>query len=157
MNDKDDEENKKKLSSPEADEDKSGVTEAITNYAIEIGEPPEKEVRLLPNTVAIYVPGRATPFTFKDKEEIVLGRSDISDKVLPDVDLAAHRGGLLGVSRRHALIRQTDSDYQIEDQNSINGTRVNKTRLMPEQPYPLENGDQVQLGQLILFIYFYSK
>jgi pSer/pThr/pTyr-binding forkhead associated (FHA) protein len=37
--------------------------------------------------------------------------------------------------------------------NSLNGTFLNANRLVPELPYPVKDGDQIQLGKLILTIY----
>lgn len=85
-------------------------------------------------------------------KEVVIGRLDASHAVFPDVDLTNEQGTEKGVSRRHARISRRDDQVFLEDLNSLNGTFLNATRLVPELPYPLKGGDQVQLGKLILTI-----
>jgi hypothetical protein len=86
-------------------------------------------------------------------KEVVLGRLDAGRAVFPDVDLTNEQGSEKGVSRRHARITRREDQVFIEDLNSLNGTFLNATRLVPELPYPLKDGDQVQLGKLILTIH----
>lgn len=85
-------------------------------------------------------------------KEVVIGRLDASHAVFPDVDLTNEQGTEKGVSRRHARISRREDQVFIEDLNSLNGTFLNATRLVPELPYPLKSGDQVQLGKLILIV-----
>ncbi len=85
-------------------------------------------------------------------KEVVLGRLDASRAVFPDVDLTNEQGMEKGVSRRHARISRREDQVFIEDLNSLNGTFLNATRLVPELPYPVKDGDQVQLGKLILTV-----
>ncbi|MBN1139970.1 MAG: FHA domain-containing protein [Anaerolineae bacterium] len=87
-------------------------------------------------------------------KEIVLGRLDASRAVFPDIDLTNEQGMEMGVSRRHARIVRRGGQVFLEDLNSLNGTFLNATRLAPELPYPVKDGDQVQLGKLILTIHF---
>jgi pSer/pThr/pTyr-binding forkhead associated (FHA) protein len=85
-------------------------------------------------------------------KEIVIGRLDATHAVFPDVDLTNEQGAEKGVSRRHARISRRHDQVFIEDLNSLNGTFLNATRLVPELPYPLKTGDQVQLGKLVLTV-----
>ncbi len=85
-------------------------------------------------------------------KEVVVGRLDASHAVFPDVDLTNEQGAEKGVSRRHARILRRDEQVFLEDLNSLNGTFLNATRLVPELPYPLKSGDLVQLGKLILTV-----
>ena len=85
-------------------------------------------------------------------KEVVLGRLDASRAVFPDVDLTSENGMEKGVSRRHACISRRENQVLIEDLNSLNGTFLNGNRLVPELPYPIKEGDQIQLGRLILTI-----
>jgi pSer/pThr/pTyr-binding forkhead associated (FHA) protein len=85
-------------------------------------------------------------------KEVVLGRLDASRAVFPDVDLTSESGMDKGVSRRHACISRRENQVLIEDLNSLNGTFLNGNRLVPELPYPIKEGDQIQLGKLILTI-----
>ena len=85
-------------------------------------------------------------------KEVVLGRLDASRAVFPDVDLTSEQGLERGISRRHARISRRGNQVFIEDLNSLNGTFLNASRLVPELPYPVKDGDQVQLGKLMLTI-----
>jgi pSer/pThr/pTyr-binding forkhead associated (FHA) protein len=85
-------------------------------------------------------------------ENIVLGRLDPSRGSFPDVDLSDH-ALKKGVSRQHARIIYLGVDAFIEDLGSLNGTFLNESRMVPEQPYPIRDGDQVQLGNLALTIH----
>lgn len=86
-------------------------------------------------------------------KEIILGRLDASRAVFPDVDLTNEQGMEMGVSRRHARIVRRKNQVFLEDLSSLNGTFLNATRLAPELPYPIKDGDQVQLGKLILTVH----
>ena len=51
------------------------------------------------------------------------------------------------VSRRHAqLTLHTDGTCSVKDLESLNGTRLNKEKLRPEQDYQLNHGDSVFFG-----------
>ena len=74
-----------------------------------------------------------------DQQEVSIGRDPQSNIVLSD-----H-----GVSRQHARIYQTDTDFVIEDLGSSNGTFVDG---VPIVSCVLHGGDSVQIGHsLFLF------
>lgn len=50
------------------------------------------------------------------------------------------------ISRSHCRIDHHGGAYTISDLQSANGTYVNGSRLQPNQPYPLQNGDMVRLA-----------
>jgi S-DNA-T family DNA segregation ATPase FtsK/SpoIIIE len=52
------------------------------------------------------------------------------------------------VSRQHCLLRVAFDGVHIRDLGSTNGTLVNGTRVLQEQP--LKDGDLLQLGPLVL-------
>lgn len=52
------------------------------------------------------------------------------------------------VSGHHAEVRRLGTQWWLYDRGSRNGTFVNRTRL--RGPRPLEPGDEVQLGQVLL-------
>jgi hypothetical protein len=85
-------------------------------------------------------------------KEVILGRLDPGRAIFPDVDLTSQDGMDKGVSRRHARITLREGQVFIEDLNSLNGTFLNATRLVPELPYPVKDRDQIQLGKLVLTI-----
>jgi hypothetical protein len=86
--------------------------------------------------------------------EISIGRVDTRRGIWPEVDLTLDEGAESGVSRRHALVRNSDEGVVVIDLGSSNGTRVNDRRLPPERPHLLSNGDSVRFGRLLVKIYF---
>ena len=64
----------------------------------------------------------------------VVGRSPDCDVFLDDVT----------VSRRHAVLVRDADGFTIEDQESLNGTYVNRRRV---EKAKLEDGDEVQIGK----------
>jgi len=85
--------------------------------------------------------------------ELLLGRLDAAHGIFPDLDLTPDGGLEMGVSRRHAKIVQRSGEFYIEDVGSANGTFLNSQRLTPYLPYPLDDGDEIQIGQLRLKIF----
>ena len=88
-----------------------------------------------------------------DMSEVIIGRKDPVHGVFPDIDLTDHGGGEAGVSRQHARTFVQGSQIFIEDLNSTNHTYVNQQVLVPGQPHPLHNGDEVRLGRVKLCFY----
>ena len=75
------------------------------------------------------------------KETLSIGRSRESDIFLED----------LAVSRLHAsIISLGNNNYALRDEGSANGTKVNGQPVNKYQPYPLQEGDKIQLGQTVL-------
>ncbi|MBU0703230.1 MAG: FHA domain-containing protein [Chloroflexi bacterium] len=87
-------------------------------------------------------------------DEICLGRRDVSRGVFPDLDLGPDGGLAEGVSRNHARIYQRDKRLFVEDIGSVNGTYLNNRRIIPHLPYPLQQGNTLQLGTLRMLIEF---
>ncbi|MFQ5791741.1 MAG: FHA domain-containing protein, partial [Acidobacteriota bacterium] len=50
------------------------------------------------------------------------------------------------VSRRHLEIRRSETGFEVVDLRSTNGSRVNRRRLLPGRPVPLQAGDLLQLA-----------
>ncbi len=67
-------------------------------------------------------------------ERTTIGRSPDCDIFLDDVT----------VSRRHAVLVNDGGRFRIEDQESLNGTFVNRKRI---EQADLENGDELQIGK----------
>jgi pSer/pThr/pTyr-binding forkhead associated (FHA) protein len=65
-----------------------------------------------------------------------IGRSRECDIVLADSN----------VSRRHAEVRPAGDGWTITDLGSTNGVRVNGRDLRPNEPQPLNAGDQLDVG-----------
>ena len=54
------------------------------------------------------------------------------------------------VSRKHALIKQTESGFQIEDLNSRNCTYLNDEKLKPGVAFDLKSGDIIHICDFYL-------
>jgi len=108
------------------------------------------------NVLYLYVVGGQTPIRHQGDGEAILGRAPENATETPSnlIDLTEYHALSLGVSRRHAIINHQGSSYTIEDLNSSNGTWLNGNRLLSGQAYPLRSGDHIQLGELLIFLYF---
>jgi pSer/pThr/pTyr-binding forkhead associated (FHA) protein len=111
----------------------------------------ELDELLIPTSgIAIYrYDGK--PIATRVEKEFYLGRK--TEENDPVVDLIPFGAFQLGVSRRHALIRATQAGYEIIDNDSTNGTWLNKQRLIPNRAYPLPNGTIIRLAQMQLVVY----
>jgi pSer/pThr/pTyr-binding forkhead associated (FHA) protein len=79
--------------------------------------------------------GRAGETFHPQGDRTTIGRSPECGIFLDDVT----------VSRRHAVLVEEDGAFVIQDQESLNGTFVNKRRI--EEPTRLDDGDEVQIGK----------
>jgi pSer/pThr/pTyr-binding forkhead associated (FHA) protein len=95
------------------------------------------EVEGLPSGSALVVvkrgPNAGSRFLL-DQPVTSAGRHPYSDIFLDDVT----------VSRRHAEFRRENSEFQIVDTGSLNGTYVNRK---PVASAVLANGDEIQIGK----------
>ena len=78
--------------------------------------------------------GRAGEHFSPAGERTTIGRSPDCDIFLDDVT----------VSRKHAVLVRDDVRFTIEDQGSLNGTYVNRSRI---DSSPLSDGDELQIGK----------
>ncbi|MEX2212022.1 MAG: FHA domain-containing protein [Gaiellaceae bacterium] len=78
--------------------------------------------------------GRAGETFVPGPERTLIGRSPDCDVFLDDVT----------VSRKHAVLLNSDGEFTIEDQGSLNGTFVNRRRIESAR---LEDDDEVQIGK----------
>ncbi len=86
--------------------------------------------------------------------DYVLGRT--GKGATPDVDLSPLGAADAGVSRRHAAIKLDGDTLFIKDLQSTNNTYVEGKRLRGDEQLALKSGDRVQLGSLLLLVYFRS-
>lgn len=77
-----------------------------------------------------------------ERSEIVIGRGQDCDIVLDE-----HQ-----VSRQHARLQHTPRGWTLVDLGSTNGTQVNGQPLRANQPYTLQPGDRVTLGNSVLVL-----
>ncbi len=101
-------------------------------------------------TARLIVEADNQEFDLSGKDNITIGREDAVSNIYPDVDMTPHGGEEGGVSRLHARIFQENGQYMIEDENSTNFTFVNRQRLAPKTPTPLNDNDEVRLGRVML-------
>ena len=94
--------------------------------------------------------GLRLPLFSHDQTVVVVGRSDALSGVAPDLDLEPYADELAGLSRRHARFSWRNDRCWIEDLNSVNWTYLNQQRLPPEKITPLNDGDLLRLGNVLL-------
>ena len=105
-------------------------------------------------TPRLVVQATNTPLTLPDgKTELIIGREDPVSGHFPEIDLDPHNGEQGGVSRRHAKLIVQGSQYFLEDLQSVNYTHVNKQRLHPGTRQPLNNGDELRFGKVVVLFY----
>jgi len=96
------------------------------------------------------VAANGAQFDLTGKAQAIIGREDPVSGIFPEVDLTPHGGDAGGVSRRHAKLAFNGYQWTVEDLNSTNFTFVNNQKVNPGVPQPLNNGDQVRLGKVVL-------
>ena len=138
---------------PEPEE--QGPTQPVPEQPIDagtIGQAAMEVAELKGADLALVVRGHDEPILIAG-DLIILGRYDPGSQP-PTIDLTPFNATSLGVSRHHARIQRTNGVYLLEDLNSTNGTWVNQQRLPGGKHQGLRNGDVIQLGQLVLRLYF---
>jgi len=114
-----------------------GGTETTQTFTAEDSDEPAEALENLgvqgPALVVRSGGGRAGEMFPLDGETTV-GRSPDCGIFLDDVT----------VSRKHAVLRERDGNFFIEDQGSLNGTFVNRKRVESAQ---LDDGDELQVGK----------
>jgi hypothetical protein len=97
------------------------------------------------------------PIAVVEEKVFLLGRkSPELDTQEQLIDLTPYGAVELGISRLHAMIRQTKAGYKITDLGSSNGTWLENQRLTAKQAYPFAHGDRIRLGRLNMLA-FYSN
>jgi hypothetical protein len=96
----------------------------------------------------LLVEGTSATFDLANKTSVVVGREDIPSNSFPDIDLTPYGAEEGGVSRLHARITQSGDAWAIEDLESTNFTFVNRKRIPPKTPNPLNDGDEIRLGRV---------
>lgn len=87
--------------------------------------------------------------------KIVLGRAEgVETDGTMNIDLSDSMAYQLGVSRRHLMLIPEDDEIFAFDLSSRNGTIINGETMLARKGYPLRDGDEVQLGDLMIRVYF---
>jgi hypothetical protein len=105
-------------------------------------------VALAPSQLIVAATGAALPLP--NSPQAVVGRADPVSNFYPDVDLTPYGAFEQGVGRRHLRLFIQSGQLMAEDMDSTNGTLLNGQKLAARQPQPLRDGDQIQLGRLLL-------
>lgn len=106
------------------------------------------------SSIILHVRDADEPLELTPAHRVIFGRSDNSQSVAPDVDLAPFGALDKGVSRQHAALEISEDTLMLLDIGSANGTFLNGQRLLPNQPRVLRDGDEVRFGKLVTYIYF---
>ena len=105
-----------------------------------------------PLAVRLHIGEGGREVEFPLTKAIHLGRLDPASDVFPEIDLSGDGGLEKGISRRHARILKREGTIVVEDLGSSNGSRLNGRRLAPYLAEALHDGDQLQLGKLLIEI-----
>lgn len=116
-----------------------------------IGQQVESNVKA--ESIRLVIPSSGRQITLSLNEQIRVGRADPSVSLYPEVDLTADGGAEYGVSRLHATISRSEEGVVIVDMSSTNGTLLNDYALPTELPYPLQNGDELRFGDLLVHVF----
>ena len=126
--------------------------EGLSNTKALSNRLPEIVPTALPDRLRLQVSeGRAT-FELPARRTIVIGRSSSLGPV--DVDLSSYNAADLGISRRHVQLDVVGDRLMIKDLESVNGTSLNGTPLVPNHYYPVAHGDELKIGRLKMRIFF---
>ena len=110
-----------------------------------------------PAPAAGYVTGRlviqaknASIAIPQGKQVVVMGREDPVSSIFPEIDLDPYGAQEEGVGRKHAQLVFQGGRLYIEDLGSVNGTAVNKQRVPTGQTHPVNDGDEIRLGKMVI-------
>jgi CheY-like chemotaxis protein len=146
--------------SPMTDDDKRGVTRRLGPLLPQTDTLKPETPKTTPtldfswSVQLILKDNTKIPFRIRLSEQFLIGRSDEEEDYKPEINLAKHGAAEHGVSRRHAAITASTDYLLITDLDSTNGTRLNNHVLRPNQPYRMDHGDTIMLGNLQLRVEF---
>ncbi len=124
-----------------------GAVSEDTGHQPELSEADIEAVQSLPKGHALLIVERGPDAGARyllDTDLVTVGRHPQSDIFLDDIT----------VSRHHVNFRRTPEGMVVEDQNSLNGTYVNRT--LVDGSALLRPGDEVQIGKYRM-VYFVSE
>ena len=112
------------------------------------------------DTMALYLKIQGAGETIRIQprsSEMILGRRSPESVMIPDVDLSSFQADEKGVSRLHAGLRRQENTLVLTDLGSRNHTHINGQRLHSHEVRALHDGDELRLGQLVMYVYFGEK
>jgi pSer/pThr/pTyr-binding forkhead associated (FHA) protein len=104
--------------------------------------------------ITFVIAGYRSPVVVEMAQRVLIGRADVEDDVLPELDLTDFDGLEKGVSRTHAALEWTDQGIVLIDLDSTNGTSLNGNPVAPQQAFLLQTGDEIRLGDLLFHVFF---
>lgn len=123
---------------------KSGNTDELKQ---ELGATDEREIILV-------IRGIIERFVIPADRKLIIGRSNVKMRFVPDIDLTPYGALDRGVSRQHAHLWIEDEELYIEDNGSTNGTFLNARQLAPNTPAVVSSGNEIRLGRLSIQVLF---
>jgi pSer/pThr/pTyr-binding forkhead associated (FHA) protein len=105
-----------------------------------------------PKQITFVIPSSRHRHTITLNKQIKIGRA--FDDPTTNLDLTEDNGIELGVSRVHATLHGSSKGVVIMDLGSTNGTFLNNHHLPVNKPYPLQSGDELRFGELLVHIFF---
>ncbi|MFP4321298.1 MAG: FHA domain-containing protein [Anaerolineales bacterium] len=107
------------------------------------------------DTVVMFVGGFGdAPLTIPVSDTVSFGREATEQSLRTHIDLTEYNAADLGVSRMHMYLHKDQGKYFIEDAGSTNGTFRNGSPVKRHELAAVQNGDEIRLGNLRLYIYF---
>lgn len=104
--------------------------------------------------IILVIRGMVERLAIKDNKPVILGRSDMRTRFVPDVDLTPYGALDRGVSREHSRLHLEEDRLYITDLDSTNGTFLAGKRLDPHVATLIRKGDELVLGRLAVQILF---
>lgn len=104
--------------------------------------------------IILVIRGMVERLVMKESQPVILGRSDMRTRYVPDVDLTPYGALDRGVSREHSRLNLEGDHLYITDLDSTNGTFLSGKKLDPNVPTLIRKGDELLLGRLAVQILF---
>lgn len=102
--------------------------------------------------VELYSQHMDKSIQFKVSDPVVVGRRGTGEDVQPEIDLSLFDAEAFGVSRQHLKFQVQNEQLMVTDLDSGNGTLLRGNRLTPNESYPVQTNDPLQLGRLVLVL-----
>lgn len=102
--------------------------------------------------ITFVIPSSRHRYTLSLTKQINIGRA--FEDTNTNLDLTNDNGMELGVSRLHAVLQWSNQGVIIMDLGSTNGTFLNNHHLPANKPYPIQGGDELRFGELLVHVFF---
>jgi len=81
---------------------------------------------------------------------LLIGRTDLKNGIVVDIDVTMYGGFDKGVSRKHAKILYENNNFFMEDWESSLGTFINKEKLSKGVQKVIKHDDEIRFANLIM-------